>query len=312
MNEFAEEPILKKLAGLDYILQPLTRQTFYCDWFDLKPLQIVGEPNKFSQLPSISEVNQCMAMGTPWCLPRPPEIYLDGLKVPERDVICDLSNIDDLVLRRPIKDRYERLLEADATIALYGMQAVFPSLNSLCKNLAQQMTVEAEAHLFLSSEGCQGLAPHYDCVDIIVLQISGSKQWQVSSQRAQNPIKGKGAALEFDEQAQQTEIELNAGDVLYLPRGTFHHAVATSEVSLHATIALRHSTGYDVLSSLLEYAVFDENVREYIRFGEDGSYLSINHLLTRLNLMAQSDQFKKYYQQKLQFRTQVGGPENKS
>jgi ribosomal protein L16 Arg81 hydroxylase len=45
------------------------------------------------------------------------------------------------------------------------------------------------------------------------------------------------------------DVELEAGDALYLPRGYVHAALTTDVDSVHLTIGVLSTTWYDVLST---------------------------------------------------------------
>ena len=78
---------------------------------------------------------------------------------------------------------------------------------------------------------------------MLILQIRGSKIWHLydgtdvapHEMRRQEPV--ATAAL-----PSPTDVRLEAGDVLYLPRGRVHAAEATSEVSVHLTLGVHAPT----------------------------------------------------------------------
>jgi ribosomal protein L16 Arg81 hydroxylase len=45
---------------------------------------------------------------------------------------------------------------------------------------------------------------------------------------------------------------MKPGDVLYLPRGQYHEALASSDASLHLSFGIGQPTGIDVISRLLK------------------------------------------------------------
>lgn len=297
---------------LDNILAPINQEDFFSHWFDKKPLYISGRQEKFDRLPSIDDFLNCMQMGTPWCLQRLPEVYLDGLKVADKDIHIEYPNMDKLSIFKPLYQRYEKLMQHGATIALYGMQHIFPSLNQLTAQLSSEINAEVEAHLFLSQKDSQGLAAHYDCVDIFVLQISGSKNWKVSEQQAINPIKDAGIALDYNPEQPCLDIEMTPGDVLYMPRGTFHYAVAASQQSLHLPLPVCFATGIDFIDLLAKKAQTSELLRSYIgNLNNDSLRSNIKQLMSELNEIANSDSFIDEYIQHLATGARVHGPEPK-
>jgi len=99
------------------------------------------------------------------------------------------------------------------------------------------------ANSYLTPAASQGLAPHWDDVEVFVLQIEGAKAWKVWSwegsrnggENGKNKQHGRGAPLasspsgDLDERSlgqPALEVVLRPGDVLYLPRGTVHAASA--------------------------------------------------------------------------------------
>lgn len=100
----------------------------------------------------------------------------------------------------------------------------------------------------------QGFAPHYDDVDVFVLQAEGRKRWRVYA-----PLSGHAlprvSSPDFNEETDDLgepllDTVLQPGDLLYLPRGTLHQAEALPEEhSLHLTVsANQQKTWLDFLA----------------------------------------------------------------
>ena len=97
------------------------------------------------------------------------------------------------------------------------------------------------ANSYLTPRDSQGLAPHWDDVEVFVLQVEGAKAWRVWTWEASGDgggkerRRGRGAPLasspsgDLDERSlgePALKVVLRPGDVLYLPRGTVHAASA--------------------------------------------------------------------------------------
>src|SRR5205823_12677252 len=116
----------------------------------------------------------------------------------------------------------------------------------------------------------QGLAAHWDGHDILVLQIAGRKCWRIydapvalptdlpptfAFERARPPAApgsfrhwiAHPAPDAFGPEAPAGEIELRAGDLLYLPRGHGHEARTDETMSIHVTLGLYAVTWADLL-----------------------------------------------------------------
>jgi ribosomal protein L16 Arg81 hydroxylase len=224
-------------------------------------LHVSGDADCFASLADPAAVRELIEAGVPWQFRRMPEMYLDGYRVPHEDLVDTYTDMDGREARRPRLRRIRRLLEKGATVNAFGQESHFPGLAAMRRVFSEAFHAECEVATFYSQQGHQGLAPHYDCVDIFVLQLHGHKRWFVSSQRVDSPVVGHGGPTQYDDQAGHTDIVLEPGDLLYFPRGTFHQAVALSEQSLHATIAVKRPTYLDMLLALCQTAAEVDRIR---------------------------------------------------
>ena len=105
-----------------------------------------------------------------------------------------------------------------------------------------------QTNIYLSPPNAQGFATHFDSHDVFVLQVSGSKQWTIYDTLIELPLHGQ--AYESDKHIPGSptgELTLKAGDVFYCPRGLFHSARSTDEISLHITLGLIGKTWADAM-----------------------------------------------------------------
>ncbi len=119
---------------------------------------------------------------------------------------------------------------AGATLVLQGLQRTWPPLVDLCRRLERELSHPVQANAYLTPAGASGLGRHADEHDVLVLQVSGRKAWEVDHLGART---------------------LAPGDVLYLPAGTAHSATAQQETSLHLTIGILGVTYEHVLRRAL-------------------------------------------------------------
>lgn len=136
-----------------------------------------------------------------------------------------------------------------ATVRLSAPHRHSRSLAGLCTAIEKLLTHPCQANAYLTPKGSQGLTPHYDTHDVFVLQIAGAKHWRLYGTPLPLPLPRQPfVATEFELRDPAQELVLNAGDLLYLPRGTVHDAFTTDELSLHITIGLRPYTWADVFA----------------------------------------------------------------
>ncbi|XP_074961803.1 LOW QUALITY PROTEIN: ribosomal oxygenase 1 [Phalacrocorax aristotelis] len=124
------------------------------------------------------------------------------------------------------------------------------------------------ANTYLTPPGTQGFAPHYDDIEAFVLQLEGKKHWRVYSPRTDAEVLPQFSSAnltqaELGEPVLETVLE--AGDLLYFPRGFIHQGDCLPDAhSLHITVSSyqRNSWG-DLLEKLLPAALqmaLEENV----------------------------------------------------
>eukprot|EP00927_Polykrikos_kofoidii_P027268 TRINITY_DN24057_c0_g1_i1.p1 TRINITY_DN24057_c0_g1~~TRINITY_DN24057_c0_g1_i1.p1 ORF type:complete len:594 (-),score=141.97 TRINITY_DN24057_c0_g1_i1:183-1964(-) len=158
------------------------------------------------------------------------------------------------------------------------------ALGRLVSVLESQFGVLVGVNTYLTPPGTQGLAPHWDDVDVFVLQLSGKKSWRLHSSTSTSPLPPEAQTLpRFSssdiplDSLSPTMMEpvLTQGDLLYLPRGVIHHAPNQDRKSpsVHLTVSsFQRSTLYDLASKTVEEAMSelwetDESLRKCLPWG---------------------------------------------
>ncbi len=96
---------------------------------------------------------------------------------------------------------------------------------------------------------------------MFVIQLEGAKRWKLYGSTRPAPLRRD---LENDHPRPAEPLEevvLEAGDMLYLPRGYWHAAVGMGEPTLHLTVGLTRKTGHDLLTWLADQALAADIVR---------------------------------------------------
>lgn len=127
--------------------------------------------------------------------------------------------------------RVMQLIAEDATVVLQSLQHSWPPVARFCQSLHSETGHAVQANCYLTPSGSTALARHADGHEVLVLQVEGSKSWSVD---------GLG------------DLELTPGDVMYIPRGTWHQAAAQDRLSLHLTIGILATTCRSVLHRAID------------------------------------------------------------
>jgi bifunctional lysine-specific demethylase and histidyl-hydroxylase NO66 len=129
------------------------------------------------------------------------------------------------------------------TIVLGSVQRYVRAIASLLHSIEVELNFATQVNAYVTPPESQGFVGHYDDHDVLIVQIRGSKIWHLYDGAdvapheivRQEPV--ATAALPAP-----TDVRLEVGDVLYLPRGKVHAAEATSELSVHLTVGLNAPT----------------------------------------------------------------------
>ncbi|KAG5495743.1 hypothetical protein JIQ42_02603 [Leishmania sp. Namibia] len=106
----------------------------------------------------------------------------------------------------------------------------------------------------------QGFAPHYDDVDVFLLQLEGEKRWCLYDPPERADVLTRHSSEDFVPEQFPTPkhtIALKAGDVLYMPRGMVHQGkTALKSHSLHITFSANQMNSWaDLMSCAVQYTV---------------------------------------------------------
>ncbi|XP_021257474.1 ribosomal oxygenase 2 isoform X3 [Numida meleagris] len=115
------------------------------------------------------------------------------------------------------------------------------------------------SNVYITPQGSQGLPPHYDDVEVFILQLEGEKHWRLYKPTVH-------LAREYNVESEDRignpthEFVLKPGDLLYFPRGTIHQADTPPGISYstHVTISTYQNNSWgDFLLDAIPGLVFN-------------------------------------------------------
>jgi ribosomal protein L16 Arg81 hydroxylase len=167
----------------------------------------------------------------------PPQAYCEDVKMGQ----VTFSGVPNL---KKLSAEYAK----GATIALTSLDRSWRPLSDLCLRLEEQLDHGIKTNVYITAGQTAGFPPHYDTHDILVLQIAGKKQWRIYEPTIKLPdVSQPCEPKSFNPGPRLTEIELHAGDLLYLPRGYGHAATTSQSHSAHVTVGIHVYTWASVL-----------------------------------------------------------------
>ena len=83
-----------------------------------------------------------------------------------------------------------KLLDQGVSLIFNQVDEHVPALRALCKNIAQRTSEQISVAAIVTSGRGGALECHYDNEDVVILQIAGTKRWQVFGDPMVNPVPG--------------------------------------------------------------------------------------------------------------------------
>lgn len=146
-------------------------------------------------------------------------------------------------------------IQRGATIRFRNLENYRTELSALANAVGHQFKCTTDINAYLTPGHNQGFPPHFDNTDVIVVQVLGTKQWRLYhdySHRTELPLRDTPwDADKYQPRDDGQHLELQVGDVLYVPRGGMHAAACETTMSLHLTISLDTDPAVDQLSRLI-------------------------------------------------------------
>lgn len=214
-----------------------------------------------------------------------------------------LASIDKKISGQPeTADEWIKHCQEGYTLIINQLQRRIPAIAELATAIERAIGHRSQVNMYCSWPEQQGFDQHHDDHEVFILQVEGTKRWVVSEETYKYPLdKYNNVSVDTGEPKgpPYIETELRPGDVLYIPRGHWHYAVAGDEPSLHLTLGVTCRTGVYWLKWLADELMDEEEWRRNLPpvVGGDTAQLAdhVRGLMDRLVALAGDKQLVKAY-----------------
>jgi ribosomal protein L16 Arg81 hydroxylase len=237
-----------------YLIDPVAAETFGRVYWEKQPLIIRRtNPDYYRGLLSLENVDSILSTSSI----RPPEIRLlyDGKETPLKQLRANRLGSPAVQL----ESLYEEYRKG-STIVLQFLHERWRPLTELCRSLAAELSAYFQVNAYLTPANEKGLNTHYDAHDVFVLQAEGSKHWRLYRGPIHLPLPGQTYNPQMEPGELVEELDLRPGELIYIPRGFMHDAVAVDSTSLHLTVGVIPVTWAAVVLQAAE-SVIEEDAR---------------------------------------------------
>jgi ribosomal protein L16 Arg81 hydroxylase len=240
------------LATLADLLAPVSTSEFLEVFRARKRLHIAAsDPTRAETLFSWRDIDTLLSEHA---LDEDVRIMRDGVQIPRQ---LYTSNQGKHLNVRSFHD----LLPQGVSIVVDSVERSIPNICQLCTAIEREMGICTEVNAYLSFFKGGAFKPHFDVMDVLVVQVHGNKQWRIWNTEVPYPIEMADRAKVNASVAPDQVVEMAPGDVLFIPRGEPHSAAVSTKHSVHLTIGLLSQTGINFFRHLHKEAADDQVLR---------------------------------------------------
>lgn len=262
-------------SALADLLAPMTVETFFAEYHGKKPLHIEGTPEKFASVLDWEGLSALLGQSSLWTQ-KSLELVLDNRKIEAPEYCVQGVDRDGRPNLLADLDKVGAWLRQGASMVLNDIDQLTPGLKAVAAVLEQEIGGKAQGNLYCSWNAHQGFGSHFDTHDVFAVHMAGEKTWRIYGCHFEHPIAHpvfKSLNKDFHDKHKgplTREVRLKPGDLLYIPRGWYHDALATSEATFHVAFGLTSVIGLDIITMLFEAAVHESLFRAPVPRPADG------------------------------------------
>jgi ribosomal protein L16 Arg81 hydroxylase len=283
------------ISSLAALLDPMPPEAFRAEYLHKRSLHIAGRAEKFASTIDWGDINRMLTMDV-WTQ-QTLQLHIDTNRVPPAAYCVNAANRDHQPVLRPDPEKVQELIGRGATLLLNEIETLVPGVLALVDTIQRELGAKSSVNLYYSQKERKGFDSHCDRHDVFAAQIYGSKRWNIYQGQLDRPIEHamfqNVPQVEYDRRKGEVAevIEMNPGDLLYLPRGQFHDALTSSGISVHLSVSSNEPLGLDWLTQLWNLAVRDPEFRSVLPLpdgpsGEEALRRHLKHLYKRLGAIA--------------------------
>lgn len=237
------------------LLAPISYDQFFDEYYEKKPLHIEGSGDKVANVCSWGEFNELIHRTGIWS-DQTFKMVIDTERVPAHEFCERAPGRDGMSLYIPASHKVQQHLDNGASIVLDLIETLAPGIRAVTEALQMALATRISCNAYCSQNQRRAFPSHFDTMEVFALHIEGAKTWRVYENRFADPLemdgyvhtsfspdhhdKAKGGVL--------MEIEMKPGDLLYLPKGWYHDALASSDACLHLSFGTAQTTGLNFMN----------------------------------------------------------------
>jgi len=239
---------------LEKLLFPISIEDFFSNYWEQKFIHIQrNNPEYFTDILGITDLDDFLSQQN---------LSTEGLRIVKdgKDVNPEEWTITNKLISGKTRtaiaiDKVFDFYDNGHTIVLNAADRTIPRLADACRAFEQILKIKVQSNIYITPPNSQGFSQHYDPHDIFTLQIKGPKIWRIYDSDEELPTKYSSFKKK---PVLVSQIEMNSGDLLYMPRGTIHEAFSSDVSTIGANFSCKPRYGAHLLEQLAIIAEQEE------------------------------------------------------
>lgn len=165
----------------------------------------------------------------------------------------------------------QRVLDEGHSLVLRGVHTWLHQAAAFARCWERRCRALVRSNVYLTPASTRAYPLHWDTHGLVAMQLHGRKRWALYAPIHERPLPGQTydrLPVSYEGRTPDRVVELEAGDVLYVPRGWAHEVLTTDTWSLHITFGFHRLTAVDAVAMAARDAVdrlaSDPTLRGYL------------------------------------------------
>ncbi|HFC8169223.1 TPA: cupin domain-containing protein, partial [Neisseria meningitidis] len=153
----------------------------------------------------------------------------------------------------------------DGATMVYNRIDNEPFVDSIAKQIAQFAQAQTVVSGYLAFGSSSSYRNHWDTRDVFAVQLIGKKHWTISAPNFDMPLymqQAKDMPHITPSKTVDMEVILEAGDILYIPRGWWHNPMPMNCETFHLAIGTFPPNGYNYMEWLMKKIPDIQSIRQ--------------------------------------------------
>ena len=170
---------------------------------------------------------------------------------------------------RPNVNKVQKLVSKGASIILNDIEKYNSNLLKIADELQTLTNGRCQGNLYFSMASHKAFGPHFDLHDVFAIHFEGEKIWNIYENIEDAPINHSAFVISAEERVKRAgklidQVTLKPGDLLYIPRGQYHDALASENGAIHVAFGLTYFKPIDMMSSIWDKFILNQFMRKIL------------------------------------------------